>query len=416
MGCRLNADKGSSPRARFSSVLDAVRNAVGSFPQSLWAVAAVAFALLSCDDAERGDGPTGDMPPAAVPEFALDTIQVIEDEVIWRVSRVRLGEDGRVFAVVAPGEVLVFGADGTLEHSIGGRGQGPGEFATTPRDLMIAGDSVYVLDSLIRRVSLFVGSEFEESWSFRELPGNAERLQPRDDGTITLALMEGSSVQGSPPGPHFYRRPVRVFEAEGSGLDTWTKLFEFPGVESKVQFLEGGMTRHSSPAFRTTTHYDLTEAGLIAADQRSGRVWTRAWNGTEHTLLDPPEPVYVSSEELALWETRLRDQLARLRELGQDAELAEISAYESLDRWEGQIPRPVYSALVTDGRRIALETYDMRDDVPRDWVVLDLDGSTVGTWTLPANVTLRAMRWPVLAAVATDAMDVETILLLRVRD
>lgn len=380
-----------------------------------WRALLVAGLLSGCQDPAPGGDPAEGSDPETVSILDLDTIRVIEDDLIWRISWIRLGDDGRMFAVTGTTEILVFGPDGTLDGRIGSRGQGPGEFATIPRGMAVMGDSVYVLDPLLRRVSLFVAGEFRESRSFREMPGIAERLWVRQDGHLLLSAMVTPTPDPAPPGSHrFLQRPIRLFDVGRLGSEGWTEIFEFPGPEAQFMYLEGGVGQ-SLPPFWTSTVYGLIETGLVGAERRSGRVWKWRWDGTEVPIRDAPEPTYVSDWELALFETRITERQARLAELGENPEWSVQRVAAALDRWEGQIPRPVYSNLLTDGQYIALEKYDMRDEVPKEWLVLDMDGNAVGTWTVPGSVRLHALRWPVIAAVSTDEWDVESILLLRVR-
>lgn len=376
--------------------------------------------ILGCQDSSSLGGSESTSDSAAVPAFVLDTIQRIEDDVLWGVTRTKLDERGRVFAVVRPGHVVGFGPQGSLEGAIGSQGQGPGEFGTKPRDLVVEGDSVYVLDPRLRRVTRFVARAFDESWSFRELPGVGERLWVGEDRAVVVSAMPttlSAELDPLPPGQfRFYRRPVRVFKAPAAETGEWEELFEFQGPEQQLQYVEGGMVGSGRPPFWAETLYEFTEVGMIAADRRSGEVWLRSWEGSEVTIREPPEPSYVADWELELYDSIFAEDAARRDQTQWERELYRLRDRAALDRWEGRIPRPVYSDLVTDGRFIALERYEMRNDVPKEWLVLDLDGTEVGTLTLPPNLRLWAMRWPVLAAVASEEFDVEAILLLQVRE
>jgi hypothetical protein len=63
------------------------------------------------------------------------------------------------------GEIRTFGPDGSHVRSVGGSGEGPGEFSNSIRLPRVVGDSVYAWDGRTRRLSLFVGDAFVEGWT-----------------------------------------------------------------------------------------------------------------------------------------------------------------------------------------------------------------------------------------------------------
>lgn len=90
------------------------------------------------------------------PRLDLGTTDEAGPEQFFRVSAGRVLPDGRV-AVVNSGsrEVRVFGADGRHLFTIGGDGEGPGEFRAPYGIWAIHGDSLAVWDQRLRRLSVF---------------------------------------------------------------------------------------------------------------------------------------------------------------------------------------------------------------------------------------------------------------------
>lgn len=363
--------------------------------------------LTACGDAREG-APGG--PPSNPPVVRLDTALVIEHERIWYVDRIRIVGDG--FLVLAGGsdEILHFDETGRLVRAFGQKGEGPGEFGDA-RDLVARGDSVWVVDSLLRRISLFVWEEFRDSWSIPAGAGAAERLHVAGDLTI-VAAQGPSSVGWVPPGPHFHRTSMEVFRT-GVPLDgSWERLLAFRGQERQVTHIRGGM-HHSLPPFGTSTSYEVTARGIIGVDHRTGRIALWSWAGEETTVRAGVDSTYVSDRELRRFEQRRDSHLARLTTLGHSSEDALLVSQAAIDRWNGRIPRPVYEDLVSDGELIAVERYNPGDEDPRSWVVLDREGTMLGEFTVPAGVRIRAMDGWTFAAMARDSLDVESILVLR---
>lgn len=342
----------------------------------------------------------------------MDTIAVIEHERLWHVMRLRFVPDGLLVLTAGATEVLHFDRQGRLLASFGRQGEGPGEFRY-PTDIVALGDSVYVLDSGLRRISLFFRGDFADSWLFTSLAGGAERLHVAE--SLVVGVQSGSTQDLETRGAYFYRRPIHVYRADRGAGVSWQEVLSFPGVESQATFVGTGVM-HSLPAFRTTTSYELIEQGVLGVDHRSGRLALWSWDGRETTIREGPGPSYVTDAELGLYEEALEVRLARLSALGSDPENARASSRAAIDRWNGQVPRPVFEDLVSDGNIVAVENYNFGDDAPRTWLALDLEGSVLGRWTVPSNVRIGALHGWTLAAVARDSAGVESILLMRVID
>lgn len=343
----------------------------------------------------------------------LDTIVVIQDPRIWLVRELRLVSDGVVALVGGSSEVIHFDLDGRVVRSFGGKGEGPGEFSYA-RDLVAVGDSVYVLDSMLRRISLFVRGEFGDGWSLRDISGDAQRLYVVDDALVIAAERGIVHRVWDPPGPHFFRRPVSVLRMRVGAEGVWTRIFSFEGPESQVTLISAG-THHSLPAFGARTSYDFTESGIVTADHRSGRVALRAWDGRESVLLEPAPPTFVDSE-LEQWEEAVEERLKRLASNGFDPAIERPVMRAGIERWNGRIPRPVFEDAVASDDIIALERYQFGDDAPREGVALDREGRALGSWTVGADVRIRAIQDRTIAAVSRDSLDVESILVMRIME
>ncbi len=124
-------------------------------------LATIAVGLLGCGSGEPNSGP--DMSPDTwtVQEGALqlqETLRISEGEDFYfgRIADVAAADDGRVYiADVEATHVKVLSPDGTLQDTVGTRGEGPGEFQHPLKLAVARGDSLYVLDGADGRVHVF---------------------------------------------------------------------------------------------------------------------------------------------------------------------------------------------------------------------------------------------------------------------
>lgn len=124
--------------------------------------AAAAAAAVACGgDDGGGPGVAPDAPPgtprAADPEPRL-VVGTVEGDTAQQFHRVRtpfLMDDGQLVVPVSGADAIrVFGPDGELLRSLGGTGQGPGEF-TSLSAAWARGDTVEAYDGSLRRVVRF---------------------------------------------------------------------------------------------------------------------------------------------------------------------------------------------------------------------------------------------------------------------
>jgi len=370
-----------------------------------WALLTVALALPGCGgagDEERDSAPVE-------PILALDTVRVIENERLWRVRTARPGPAGST--VVLNGgsvEVFVFDSAGRLAQVFGGEGQGPGEFGTSPRDIHVRGDSIYVIDhsNFTRRLSLFVDGALARDWSLGHIPGIFVRVAVRDDGTPIVAGERDAMPPGIPAAPIFIRDSIAMMvlpEPAGAPAEI---LLTLPGVERMVRPVAESYGV-SLPSFRTDLSYAMTSTGVVGVDHRTGGVVRWNWTGGSVIVRPPPaERRLVSAAELAQREEAVEAQAQRM----QFSDRFRASARASVDRWEGSIPRPVFEDLISDGTLTAVQRYEFGLTHPTDWLVLDAAGDSVGGWQLPAHIRLLTLEGDCVLALARDSLDVESII------
>jgi hypothetical protein len=370
-------------------------------------VCLLVLALASCGGAETQDR-------SVPPLFALDTVLTIDDERLWSVQTVRFLPDRYLVVNGGSRELFLFDQAGVLESRFGRQGQGPGEFGYIA-DAAVTGDSIYVLDSLLRRLSMFVDGEVHDEWSLREVSGAATRIAVLAGGRPVLAVVR-RGADGVPPGPNYHRDSIQFVELAGTGPQrTWRESFAVQGTERMTRFI-GEASYGMLPQYRTDLSFDLTPAGVIGTERRSGWVGIWNWNGDSIALRRHSiDTTHVPDAELESLEADVERRARRLEQIGGEADLFRTSARAAIDRWGGKIPRPVFENLKSDGRTIAVQKYEPGESHGSEWLVLDRHGELQGRWILPGNVRLMTIDGPWLAAVARDSLDTESILIMALK-
>lgn len=131
-------------------------------------------------------------------------------------------DDGRVAVLDAGDKVLrYFAEDGSLIRTVGGEGEGPGEFASPTGPVTLDGDTVLVFDQRLRRFSLFDrAGEFLEDRRVEE-PAEGRRLSQyapagESNGTVLLTSVAWVIVGNDEPGRFTLEIPQLRFGTDGS--------------------------------------------------------------------------------------------------------------------------------------------------------------------------------------------------------
>jgi hypothetical protein len=150
-------------------------------------------------------------------------MQIGEDEASFiRISEVVASKDGRIFVLDAREPAIkVFSKSGTLTHSIGRSGAGPGEF-THPAQLQVGDQTLTITDWMQRRTSTFTleGKHIE----------TRRYESPTKDGLFAIVrpVRGGSALLLTSPSGTNSRRDVTIdlysrvvfSSSDGASLDT----------------------------------------------------------------------------------------------------------------------------------------------------------------------------------------------------
>lgn len=198
-----------------------------------------------------------------------------------RIGDVEVAVDGTLYVLETRArEVRVFSPEGRRIRTVGGPGEGPGEFVR-PRSMGLAGDTLWVLDGGKGRISWFApdGTLVHETPGIdfpveTDVPGMRLRVvlgEPRTDGFVGTdysRTMRG----GAADRPFSY--PVVRLDRNGVVVDTLRWDTVRPGPTVRV----GGRALHP-PSLRPTSPVEIA-----AGDERLEVRWRAFETGTDGSL------------------------------------------------------------------------------------------------------------------------------------
>ena len=272
----------------------------------------------------------------------------------------------------------------------------------------MATDSIVLLDGLARRVLLFHRESPVATWSLRDLPVIPHKIAFGAGGAPVVSVTRNSGTR-SQSVMQILRDTIEFYRVDDPGTPLETPM-KIPGDEEFVPRNPSGDFRIGMPAFAAHAQYDLVPAGVVAADARDGRVVSFDWDGQAARTLRPASPPSpVSEAEMdALWE---RVEASVRRNPGEDYE---SQARQSVEVWDGMVPRPFYAEVISDGSETLIGHYVHRSADIVEWSLLDRNGETVGAFTLEEGIKLFSLQDREILAVGRDSMDVQHLLVLRI--
>ena len=346
---------------------------------------------------EAGDPSGTGLPEWRVGEPALLTIgeaMGAEEASFDRIAGVRLLEDGRV-AIADGGSstVRVFGPEGAHELTLGGEGDGPGEFRYLnhiryhPPDALVAYDSEH---GRLTRLSLSESGE-PESVVFRARDGRPEiYLGPLASGGHAIAWIRQTD------------RPRDEITPDVIGIATYDETGE------QVAVLGEGL------GMRRLGFGPLPFSGHFLGATLGDRVLHTDGYGDVVHLLDR------DGSRSGSWSHGMSAPDAAAA----SAALTAAVDPSSLDRLDDVLTLPgadsvpaVSDLLLDDGGRIWLKRYEASTDShallrPRTggvWHVLDPDGQAIATVAVTAGFRVMDVRGDRVAGVARDDLGVERV-------
>ncbi len=309
---------------------------------------------------------------------------------------IEIDDSGRVFiADLRALKIHVFEPDGKYITSMGGEGNGPGEFSGITDTEMVSG-KLYVFDFMQFRTTIFSADSLEviESGSVRP-PANQEEFDEisgwirtvpflRSDGTYLAGFIE-QMMDARVESPRYNLnkdRPVKYYFMDGESKITSDEIF---GVNKEREILVAQVgDRH------LFNYVPLSFLGrmviTISDDNHTYTTWTddfliKIYGPDGHyqrAIYYPVQKKVVSREEiLSIFDEDDRED-ARNYDLVQHAELPKT--------W------PAIHSMIADDNNLLWVSTIVAEDGVREWWVLEDTGDMVGKFRWPDNRSIKAVK------------------------
>lgn len=312
----------------------------------------------------------------------------------YRVRGVKQRPDGSL-AVADRGsqEVRVFSETGEFGGSFGGPGEGPGEFRNLWR-IENAGDTLLALDAR-RRVTL-VTPDLALVRTF-DFAHNTRSLHYLGDGTILTVADSPSLPEAPATGLIRVAEALALVNLEGVGIDD---IGETPGSESYVSVGENYAS--GAPLFAKTSHIAALGQRIFRGPSDAMQVEELDMSGNLVRILRiPGYPLDLDDARIAA------ERDARFEELPAAMPPFIRQLVEDLP---APATRPAYANMLVDpSGAVWLELYRgmSERDRPQEWLILDADGTWLGTVEVPDRFTVMEIRMDTMLGVWRDELDVE---------
>lgn len=299
--------------------------------------------------------------------------------------------------------VRIFSPEGRLLRSVGGQGRGPGEFDAIASVAVLPGDSVFVYDAALRRITVFEPGTWRPAYQVQvgrdqHLP--AMQVQRVRGGRALWAAFEraytfGGSTRGGPRGGSVV---AHLLNADGS---QWREsvlsvrerenlVFHDPDAVGPNPF---GRTTHLAFASRDRVVAQWSDSlafDVYSVDGQHLKTVRPAW-------APPRRPITPRERDSVV--TALSDAM-----IG-PAQVRRALAEHGATTW------PLTQDMIVDDHdRVWVGITGSRGE-PHHWTAFDLDGARVAQVDLPVNARLRLVRGSSAYGVELDENDVPRVVI-----
>lgn len=350
---------------------------------------------------EEGEGRRVSAEPTAV----IGALHGPVEQQLTRVRDATVLPDGRI-ALLNSGaaRVQIHGADGEHLRTMGGPGDGPGEFQA-PRWLTVRGDSILAFDprhGAGRLTRYDLSGELVGTDPVRI--GVAGVVLP--DGVLPDGRLLGESVEGSraptDEGHVVFTRHVVAFAAEGGAVDT----IAVAGAGEAWRAEWDGRFVQASVPFGRASYSALGHDRLYLGDGHASAVLGYGPRGAlELSIGLPRDRRPVTREDLARW---IETELSSAAPEGRPDVRARVEGlYEA-----APVPdsTPAHAELEVDAAgHLWVQQYTPPWEATNDWWVFASDGRWLDTVSLPAGLHVFEIGEDYVLGVTRDALDVEYV-------
>lgn len=309
----------------------------------------------------------------------------------YRIRGMRWFPDGSlVVANGGSGEIRFFSASGDFTGSIGGRGEGPGEFANM-QEIELVGDSVFVLD-IRGRVTVFgPGPALVRTMT---LHFGVQSVRSLGDGTLVAEVMLSYP---EPIAASVIRAPMALLrmDLEGVRLDSIGRSAGFEEYTDNVTF-------SGSPLFARRSYLDTHDGRIYYGASDFMEVHEMAPGGDLLRILRIPDyPLALTSEQVDA------ERNERLSPGGMELPPTIRQAVEAMP---SPATRPAYSDMLVDPTgaiwlRPFLGSSETGESL--EWLVLDMDGVWLGGVEVPEDFRIREIGMDMVLGIWVDELGVQ---------
>lgn len=355
--------------------------------------------LIGCGGAD--DQRYGEWTMKEAPLQLTEDLRVSETETFYfgTVSDLDVTTDGKiVIADRQANNLKVLRPDGSLLDTLGGSGEGPGEFQMLSSIQVGRGDSIYAQDLQQSRLTVFdAGSPYEVSRMIsipreKGLMGAVYVVGDRLAGSFSSGTAPEDGVTRPAPGP------LRLLDESGVPGDT---LLLDRSTQAAFSFGEsGGFTAESVPFSRETVHTVGPSGRLYFGWTDSLHIQARTPKTDAEVVASvPTDPIPITAADR---DSALSDVDDKLRSMVASA-LPET--------------KPAFTDLVVDdtGALWVKRPAKTPDAVTVSWWILKPESKTIRTAQLPANVELNVVRDGRAYGTTTTEMDAPAVVRYRIQ-
>jgi hypothetical protein len=345
---------------------------------------------------------------ASEPRLEIGAGEGPREELLSRIQNAFPLSDGRIVVgnTSSPPEVRVYGSDGEYLQTLGGAGQGPGEFLMVTRIHRMAGDTVAVFDFPSSRVTRFPPDGGPPETSFWDAIGETEFRQwvpwgMFQDGTFLVRPNQIFPPDARDRGRH--QAELARIDQHGTLL---ARMGPFPAAEYDA--------RNPDPGSRGLIHFGIRDAFHAHGDRlyvgagdrfrinvhdlegRLVRGFSREYERPRVTARDLDEELARALEQQA--DPAARDRIRR--------------------RWEGlaaaeRFPAHGTRMVVDTGGNVWVEHHFHEGLDARTWSVFDPEGRWLGEVGVPSRLRITWIGNDEVMGAWTDELDVPSVRVYR---
>ncbi len=323
-------------------------------------------------------------PPVSVLSAPLWTVGEAEEPtaLFQSIRSLAVSPDGVVAIADLGGRVALFDSLGNWVREVGRRGEGPGEYLQ-PTWVHFSGDSIFVWDVQLRRLSLFsLSGEFRSS---RPVVQIGTGLRIRAHGAGLVAEMESGQTVDPDPALGFVLHVI----PGGSGADTLLGPYPIPEYGWKIvdERTQNGVLVQP-PVFSIRPPWDVCDGMLVWADPLGDSLVVKALGQDTRDVIHLESGTEsVSERDKELYLIALQDQWGLDEETMSGIREGTIFASARPEVTE-VVCGPNEEIWVSDFDPAVL---DPSSGVGSSWRALDRSGRLLRIMSFPQGFLLRAV-------------------------